>query len=107
MSNLMDEGFVELRCCAREVIDRLINDVAWAKTCLLIAAATAPKSPERESEMEKLRKAIVEPRRVVDEVFGRGQTLPRVVLITLRACELAIPQLEANAVLQQQTEGAA
>jgi hypothetical protein len=78
----------------REVIDRLIDTVAWAKTCMLIAAATAPKSPDREREMEKLREAVVEPRRVVDDVFNRGQSLPRDLIVELRTCELAIPKLE-------------
>ena len=89
----------------REVIDRLIDAVAWAKTCLLSAAATPPKSPEREREMEKLRKAVVEPRRVVDEVFSRAQSLPRELIIELRTCELAIPKLEEGAVLRQQRPG--
>lgn len=88
------------------VIDRLIDTVAWAKTCMLIAAATAPKSTERECEMVKLREAIVEPRRVIDEVFSQGQSLPRDLIIELRTCELAIPQLEAGAVLRQQPKGA-
>jgi len=83
------------------VIDRLIDHVAWAKTCMLVAAAMSPKSPEREHEMEKLRKAVVEPRRVVDEVFLQGQSLPRELIIELRTCELAIPKLEAGAVLRQ------
>jgi hypothetical protein len=91
----------------REVLDRLIDDVAWAKTCMIIAAATPPKSAERESEMDKLRKAVVEPRRVVDEVFSQGQSLPRELIIELRTCELAIPKLEAGAVLRRSTEGAA
>ena len=86
----------------REVVDRLIDDVAWAKTCMLIAAATAPKSPEREREMEKLRKAVIEPRRVVNEVFIQEQYLPRALIVELRTCELAIPKLEAGAILRQQ-----
>jgi len=90
---------------SREVIDRLIDAVAWAKTCMLIAAATAPGSPERESEMERLRQAVVDPRRVVDEILGRGQVIHRELLVQLRACELAIPKLEAGAVLRQQTPG--
>ena len=89
----------------REVIDRLIDDVAWAKTCMIIAAATAPKSPDREREMEKLRQAVIEPRRVVDEVFSQGQSLPRAVIVELRTCELAIPKLEEGAVLRQQRPG--
>jgi len=91
----------------REVIDHLIDTVAWAKTCMIITAATAPKSPERERELEKLREAVVEPRRVVDEVFGQGQSLPRDLIIELRTCELAIPKLEAGAMLRQTTEGIA
>lgn len=91
----------------REVIDRLIDEVAWAKTCMLIAAATAPKSADRDREMEKLRKAVIEPRRVIDEVFNRGQSLPRELIVELRTCELAIPKLEAGAVLRQPKEGAA
>jgi len=85
----------------REVIDRLIDAVAWAKTCLIVTAATKPGSPDRAREMEKLREAIVEPCRVVDEVFGKGQSLPRELLVELRSCELAIPKLEAGAVLRQ------
>jgi hypothetical protein len=84
-----------------DVIDRLIDAVAWAKTCMLITAATTPKSPERAEELAKLREAVVEPRRVVDEVFAAGQVLPDVVLIGLRVCELAIPKLEAGAILRQ------
>lgn len=87
---------------AREVIDRLIDNIAWAKTCMLIAAATAPGSSDRDREMEKLRKAVIEPRRVVDEVFGQGQSLPRELLIELCTCELAIPKLAQGAVLRQQ-----
>ena len=85
----------------REVIERLIDTVAWAKTCMLITAATKPGSPERERELEKLRKAVLEPRQVVDEVFNKVQSLPRELIIELRTCELAIPQLEAGAVLRQ------
>ena len=91
----------------REVIDRLIDHLAWAKTCMLVAAATTPKSPEREREMEKLRNAVIEPRRVVDEVFNSGQSLPRELIVELRTCELAIPKLEAGAVLRRPKEDAA
>jgi hypothetical protein len=87
----------------REVLDRLIDEVAWAKTCMLIAAATPPGSPERIAEMAKLRTAIVEPRRIVDEILGKAQALPRVVLVELRTCELAIPKLEAGAVLRRES----
>ena len=92
---------------APEVIDRLIDDVAWAKTCMFVAAATAPESTDRDREMEQLRKAVIEPRRVVDDVLSRGQSLPRDLIVDLRTCELAIPQLEAGAVLRQPKEGAA
>lgn len=85
----------------REALDRLIDDVAWAKTCMLVAAATAPKSPERDREMEKLRVAVVGPRKIVDEIFARGQAVPRAVIVELRTCELAIPKLEAGAILRQ------
>lgn len=85
----------------RDVVDRLIDEVAWAKTCLLICAATKPGSPERTDELTKLRQAVVEPRRSVDEILGRGQDVPRAVLVELRTCELAIPKLEAGAVLRQ------
>ncbi len=89
----------------REILDRLIDDVAWAKTCLLVAAATAPKSPDRAREMERLRAAVVGPRSVVDEILSRGQAVPRAVIIELRTCELAVPKLEAGAVLRQQSPG--
>jgi hypothetical protein len=84
----------------REVIDRLIDTVTWAKTCLLICAATRPDSPERVDELKKLRDAVVEPRSLVSKAFSAGQSLPSAILITLRTCELAIPRLEAGAVLQ-------
>lgn len=83
-----------------EVLDRLIDDVAWAKTCMIVAAATAPGSPAREDELEKLRQAVVGPRRTVDEVVGLGQVVTTAVLVDLRVCELAIPKLEAGAVLR-------
>lgn len=84
-----------------DLIDRLIDEVAWAKTCLLITAATPPGSSERAAELEKLRAAVVKPRQVIDEVLGKAQALPREVLIELRTCELAIPKLEAGAILRQ------
>lgn len=90
-----------------EVIDHLIDGIAWAKTCMIVAAATAPGSPARDRELAKLRGAVVEPRRIADEVLGKGQSLPRDLIVDLRACELAIPKLEAGAVLRQQTEGTA
>lgn len=90
----------------RDVIDRLINEVAWAKTCMLIAAGTAPGSSDRARELEKLRQAVIEPRRGVDEVFNQVQSLPRELIIELRTCELAIPKLEAGAVLRQQPKDA-
>lgn len=77
-----------------DVIDRLIDEVAWAKTCLLIAIAAPVGSLVRAEELAKLRKAIVEPRRVVEEVFAKGQVLPREVLVELRTCELAIEKLD-------------
>lgn len=86
---------------SREILDRLIDAVAWAKTCMIVTAATKPDSPERAQELDKLRAAIVEPRCVVDDVFAQGQSLPRELIIELRTCELAIPQLEQGAVLRQ------
>lgn len=85
----------------REILDRLIDAVAWAKTCMLITAATIPGSTERDRELEQLRQAVLEPRRAVDEILGRGQTVPHAVFVDLRTCELAIPALEAGAVLRQ------
>jgi hypothetical protein len=86
---------------SREVLDRLIDTVAWAKTCMLLTAATKPGSAERTQELDKLRAAVIEPRRVVDDVFTQGQSLPRDLIIELRTCELAIPQLERGAILRQ------
>lgn len=86
-----------------EILDRLIDEVAWAKTCMLICAATRPGSSERADELKKLRAAVIEPRRVVDEVFAKWQAVPRAVIVELRTCALAIPKLEAGAVLRQQT----
>jgi len=68
---------------------------------MLLTAATKPGSPERTEELDKLRTAVIEPRRVVDEVFAQGQSLPRDLIIELRTCELAIPQLERGAILRQ------
>lgn len=84
-----------------DVIDHLIEAVAWAKTCLLITAATDPKSPERVRELDKLRAAIKDPSETVDQILGGGQTVPDAVLVELRTCELAIPKLEQGAVLRQ------
>lgn len=85
----------------REVLDRLIDLVAWAKTCLLIAITTSPGSPERKREVAGLKEAVVEPRRITNEILGRKQALPQAVLVELRGCELAISRLEAGAVSRQ------
>lgn len=87
------------------MIDHLIDQVAWAKTCLMICAATRPGSSERTDELNKLRAAVIEPRRSVDEILERSQDLPREILVELRTCELAIPKLEAGAVLRQDRQG--
>jgi len=84
-----------------EILDRLIDEVAWAKTCMYISASTKPGSSERTEELTKLRQAVVEPRRVVDEVLSKGQVLPDAVLVDLRVCEIAIPKLEAAAIFRQ------
>jgi hypothetical protein len=86
-----------------EVVDLLVDEIAWAKTCMLIAAATPPGSAERTVELEKLRAAVVGSRRVVDEILEKTQAVPRNLLVELRTCELAIPKLEAGAVLRQPT----
>jgi hypothetical protein len=90
---------------SREILDRLIDTVAWAKTCMILTAATKPGSPERASDLDKLREAVIEPRRIADDAFAQGQSLPREVIIQLRTCELAIPQLEQGAVLRQNHSG--
>lgn len=84
----------------REMINRLIDLVAWAKTCMLITAATAPGSPERASELKKLRQAIIEPRRLIDKILSSSEALSQALLVDLRTSELAIPKLEAGAVLR-------
>lgn len=83
-----------------ETLDRLIDLVAWARTCLLITAATPPGSPGRLCKLEELRKALVEPRHLTDEILGSSRELPQALLVSLRVCELAIPKLEAGAVLR-------
>ena len=88
-----------------DIVDRLIDEVAWTKTCMLITAATAPGSTERDREMAKLRSAISGPREAVDQILGRGQAVPDAVLVELRICELAIPKLEKGAVLRQLAPG--
>lgn len=84
----------------RETLTRLIDLVAWAKTCMLITAATRPGSPERASELQKLREAVIEPRTLVDKVLKNSQALPQALLVDLRTSEMAIPKLEAGAVLR-------
>ena len=84
----------------REMIERLIDLVAWAKTCMFIAAATAPRSPERTCEIKKLREAVIEPRDLITKILHSRRELPRPLLVDLRVCELAIPRLEAGAVLR-------
>ena len=84
----------------RETLDRLIDLVAWAKTCMLITAATPPGSPERACELQKLREAVIEPRCLIDKVLSNSQALPQALLVDLRTSELAIPKLEAGAVLR-------
>jgi hypothetical protein len=86
---------------SREVLDRLIEEIAWAKTCLIATAATDPNSADRNRELAKLRQAVIAPRKAVDEIFGKAQSLPQDLIIDLRTCELAIPKLEAGAVLRQ------
>jgi hypothetical protein len=85
-----------------DVIDRLVDSVAWAKACLLITAATPPGSPDRTHELAKLQQAVIEPRRAVDDILAKTQAVPRNLLVELRTCELAIPKLEAGAVLRSQ-----
>lgn len=75
-----------------EVVDRLFNEVAWAKTCLLVATTALP-GPDRVRKVNKLREALKSPRHVLDEIFGRGQSVPRAVIVDLRRCELALPEL--------------
>src|SRR5262245_28129341 len=84
----------------RETLDRLIDLVAWAKTCLLITAATPPGSSERTCELKKLQEAIIEPRRLIDKILRDSQILPEALLVDLRTSELAIPKLEAGAILR-------
>lgn len=79
----------------------LIDMIAWAKTCLLIAAATVPGSSERASELAKLREAIIEPRKRVDETLVAGGVVSPALLVELRVCEKALPALEKGAVLRR------
>lgn len=88
-----------------ETFNHLINLVAWAKTCMLLAAATPPSSPERTRGLEELRRAVNEPRHLTDEILHSSQTLPQALLVDLRTCELAIPRLEAGAVLRAHNTG--
>ena len=88
-----------------EVIASLIDKVAWAKTCVMIAAGTSPDSVERAGEMVGLREAVVAARGFVAEILSGGQEVPWNLLVELRVCELAIPKLEAGAVLRRQSAG--
>lgn len=83
------------------VDEALVDMIAWAKTCLLIAAATMPGSPERETELANLREAIVEPRRRLDEICGAGGNVAPVLLVELRVCEKGVAALEKGAVLRR------
>jgi hypothetical protein len=78
----------------------LIDLVAWAKTCRLLTAATLPDSPERARALTELRGAVIEPRRLVDEILHIGQALPQALLVDLCASEMAIPKLEPGAILR-------
>lgn len=77
---------------------KLISAVQWAKTCMHDAVRTVPGSLARDYALEKLRGAIAEPRRAVDEILSQGRAVPRCAIIDLRACELAVPKLEAGTV---------
>jgi hypothetical protein len=84
-----------------DVIDRLIDTVALASTCLTVAVATRPHSPERERGLTKLREAITVPRQIVDDILAKGQNVPSLPYKELRRCELTLPKLEAGAVLDE------
>jgi len=83
---------------------RLIDLVAWAKTCMLLAAATPPRGLERARALAELRRAVDEPRRLVDEILQSAQTLPQALLVDLRVSEMAISKLVAGAVLRRETK---
>jgi hypothetical protein len=83
------------------VDESLVDMIAWGKTCLLITAATVPGSLERAAELAKLREAIIEPRRRVDETLAAGGGVPPALLVELRVCEKAVPALEKGAVLRR------
>lgn len=76
---------------------KLVDVVAWAKTCLLITAATKPGTPDREREMAQLREATAQARAAVN---AAPAPVPQSLRVEVRVCELAIPKLEAGAILR-------
>lgn len=80
----------------RAVVDRLIDAVRNAKSCLAAAEATDIGSPARSRAIAQLRAAVAVPRAVVDTILERGQAVPREAIVDLRACELAIPKLSSG-----------
>ena len=103
----------------REVLDHLIDLVAEAKTCLLLAAMTPTGSRERALALARLRTAVLEPRsltnqildglrkavanpqHITHEILDSLQGMPQAIIVELRVCEMAISKLEAGAVLRQ------
>jgi hypothetical protein len=85
---------------SHDVVVRLIDTVAWAKTLMITTAGTIPLSDERKSALLTFRQAAVEARRDIDAVLNEGFQLPDQILIEMRVCEMAVPQLEAGAVLR-------
>jgi hypothetical protein len=48
-------------------LDRVIDAVAWAKTCFVIAAASRPYPSQLKHELAKLAEAAAAARKLVDE----------------------------------------
>lgn len=79
-----------------EELSSLIDAVAYAKMCFIVATGTVPRSPQRGKALEDLRQAVVRSRHAVDEIFRRSQAVSREILVQLRVCELGIQRLESE-----------
>lgn len=78
-----------------EEIGAIIDAVAWAKTCLIIATQCPAGSVQRRDELRMLAEGTPEARKLVDayEVkHGKGK-LPQRIYVELRTCELGLVRL--------------
>jgi hypothetical protein len=78
-----------------EEISRIIDAVAWAKTCLIIATQCPAGSVQRRDELRMLAEGALAARTLVDayEVKHGNGKLSRRIYIELRTCEIGLVKL--------------